>query len=82
MPESTRSMSQMAFDSLSDEQRQRVAALYVARDVLANRGPLTSNVASSGAIDLYSLATYIVRGNDPWATTTLPEMFGGGADGD
>ena len=83
MPEARESMSDKAFATLNEEQRQRVAALYVSRDVLANRGPfLASNVSSSGAIDLYSLAVYIVRGNDPWATTSLPEMFGGESSAD
>jgi hypothetical protein len=59
-------LNEQAFNTLSDMQKQRVAALHVAREVLASRTFASSNVGGAGALDLYYIAEYIVTGDDPW----------------
>ena len=51
-------------DVLTVEQRQRCEALKVAREVLINR-TITSAQAPD-ALDMHSIAVYIVTGEDPW----------------
>lgn len=50
---------------LTSQQRARVEALKAARSVLTTTGFASST--GPDAIDLVSLARYIVTGDDPWA---------------
>lgn len=56
---------------LKPKQQRRVEAILRARDALAAQGFMSKGKAD--AIDLVSVASWIVTGDDPWPGTPQPE---------
>lgn len=72
---STASPTTSPEDVLSDQQRERAAALVVARTALSARVTSGLTASTQGAVDasdLLRVAGWIVTGSDPWGLDKTP----------